>query len=135
MLFFWITNSKDLNYQCLILVNKQNSTLEDHPHLLLKRFPWLLSLNNSMRIYNEVEKNKLDAKSRGFIMFMENMGQLSASQREIVIDQVMSLEDSKLTIDDLKWVVMMVIGNSTEAPVPAQWIESIVFYDDNPTLQ
>ena len=88
-----------------------------------------------MRIYNEVEKNKLDAKSRGFIMFMENMGQLSASQREIVIDQVMSLEDSKLTIDDLKWVVMMVIGNSTEAPVPAQWFESIVFYDDNPTLQ
>ena len=68
-------------------------------------------------------------------MFMENMGQLSASQREIVIDQVMSLEDSKLTIDDLKWVVMMVIGNSAEAPVPAQWIESIVFYDENPTLQ
>jgi Smg protein len=91
--------------------------------------------HNSMRIYNEVEKNKLDAKSRGFIMFMENMGQLSPSQREIVIDQVMSLEDSKLTIDDLKWVVMMVIGNSTEAPVPAQWIEAIVFYDDNPTLQ
>ena len=68
-------------------------------------------------------------------MFMENMGQLSASQRELVIDQVMSLEDSKLTIDDLKWVVMMVIGNSAEAPVPAQWFESMVFYDDNPTLQ
>ena len=91
--------------------------------------------HNSMRIYNEFEKNKLDAKARGFIMFMENMGQLSASQREIVIDQVMSLEDSKLTIDDLKWVVMMVIGNSAETPVPAQWIESVVFYDDNPTLQ
>ena len=91
--------------------------------------------HNSMRIYNEVEKNKLDAKSRGFIMFMENMGQLSASQREIVIDQVMSLEDSKLTIDHLKWVVMMVIGNSIESSVSAQWIESVVFDDDNPTLQ
>jgi len=91
--------------------------------------------HNSMRIYNELEKNKLDSKARGFIMFMENMGQLSASQREIVIDQVMSLEDSKLTIDDLKWVVMMVIGNSSKTPVPAQWMESIVFYDDNPTLQ
>ena len=88
-----------------------------------------------MRIYNELEKNKLDEKARGFIMFMENMGQLSASQREIVIDQVMSLEDSKLTIDDLKWVVMMVIGNSSEAPVPAQWMESVMFYDDKPTLQ
>ncbi len=84
--------------------------------------------HNSMRIYNELEKNKLDSKARGFIMFMENMGQLSASQREIVIDQVMSLGDSKLTIDDLKWVVMMVIGNSAEAPVPAQWMESVMFY-------
>ena len=91
--------------------------------------------HNSMRIYNELEKNKLDSKARGFIMFMENMGQLSASQRETVIDQVMSLGDSKLTIDDLKWVVMMVIGNSSEAPVPAQWMESVMFYDDKPTLQ
>jgi Smg protein len=47
----------------------------------------------------------------------------------------MSLEDSKLSMDDLKWVVMMVIGNSTDTSVPTQWLESIVFYDDNPTLQ
>ena len=89
-----------------------------------------------MRIYSEHEKTKLDSRSRGFIMFMENMGQLNASQREIVIEQVMSLEDSKLSIDDLKWVVMMVIGNSSaESSVSSQWIESIVFHDDNPTLQ
>jgi Smg protein len=88
-----------------------------------------------MRIYSELEKTKLDSRARGFIMFMENMGQLNPSQREIVIDQVMSLEDSKLSIDDLKWVVMMVIGNSAESAVPSQWIESIVFHDDNPTIQ
>ena len=89
-----------------------------------------------MRIYSEHEKTKLDSRSRRLIMFMENMGQLNASQREIVIEQVMSLEDSKLSIDDLKWVVMMVIGNSSaESSVSSQWIESIVFHDDNPTLQ
>ena len=93
------------------------------------------TVHNSMRIYSELEKTKLDSRARGFIMFMENMGQLNPSQREIVIDQVMSLEDSKLSIDDLKWVVMMVIGNSAESAVPSQWIESIVFHDDNPTLQ
>ena len=62
------------------------------------------TVHNSMRIYSELEKTKLDSRARGFIMFMENMGQLNPSQREIVIDQVMSLEDSKLSIDDLKWV-------------------------------
>jgi Smg protein len=93
------------------------------------------TFHNSMRIYSEHEKTKLDSRARGFIMFMENMGTHNASQRQIVIDQVMALEYSKLSIDDLKWVVMMVIGNSTESTVPSQWIESIVFYDDNPTLQ
>ena len=63
------------------------------------------------------------------------MGQLSAAQREMVVEQVMTLEDSTLSLDDLKWVVMMVIGNSTETEMPTQWLESIVFYDDNPTLQ
>ncbi len=91
--------------------------------------------HNSIRVYSDDEQGKLDTRARGFIMFMENMGQLSPSQREMVIDQVMSLEDSKLSMDDLKWVVMMVIGNSTDASVPTQWLESIVFYDENPTLQ
>ena len=93
------------------------------------------TVHNSMRIYSDLEKTKLDSRARGFIMFMENMGQLNASQRETVINQVMSLEDSKLSIDDLKWVVMMVIGNSADSAVPSQWIESVVFHDDNPTLQ
>ena len=118
-----------------VRIEKALNWLENIAALQNGRITAFDTTHNSMRIYNEFEKNKLDAKARGFIMFMENMGQLSASQREIVIDQVMSLEDSKLTIDDLKWVVMMVIGNSAETPVPAQWIESVVFYDDNPTLQ
>jgi Smg protein len=94
-----------------------------------------VTTHNSLRIYSEAEQSKLDASARGFIMFMENMGQLSAAQREMVIEQVMTLEESTLSLDDLKWVVMMVIGNSTEAAMPTQWLESIVFYDDNPTLQ
>jgi len=66
---------------------------------------------------------------------MENMGQLDANQREMIIDQIMSLGDSSLSLDDLKWVVMMVLGNSIDEDVSAQWLESIVFLDDNHTLQ
>jgi len=66
---------------------------------------------------------------------MENMGQLDANQREMIIDQIMSLGDSSLSLDDLKWVVMMVLGNSIDEGVSAQWLESIVFLDDNHTLQ
>jgi Smg protein len=77
----------------------------------------------------------LDAKSRGFLLFMENMGQVDANQREIIIDQIMSLGDSSVSLDDLKWVVMMVLGNSNDEEISAQWLESIVFLDDNHTVQ
>jgi uncharacterized protein Smg (DUF494 family) len=38
-----------------------------------------------MRIYSEEEKLKLGTKSRGFLLFMENMGQIDANQREMII--------------------------------------------------
>ncbi len=91
--------------------------------------------HGGMRIYSDAEKLKLDVKSRGFLLFMENMGQLDANQREIIIDQIMSLGDSSVPLDDLKWVVMMVLGNSNDEEISVQWLESIVFLDDNHTVQ
>ncbi len=88
-----------------------------------------------MRIYSAAEKLKLDTKSRGFLLFMENMGQVDANQRELIIDQIMSLGDSAVSLDDLKWVVMMILGNSNDEEISAQWLESIVFLDDNHTTQ
>ncbi|TEU20710.1 MAG: DUF494 domain-containing protein [Gammaproteobacteria bacterium] len=88
-----------------------------------------------MRIYSDAEKLKLDTKSRGFLLFMENMGQVDANQREMIIDQIMSLGDSAISLEDLKWVVMMVLGNSNDEEISAQWLESIVFLDDNHTVQ
>ncbi len=93
------------------------------------------SANGSMRIYSEAEKLKLDTKSRGFLLFMENMGQIDANQREMIIDQIMSLGDSTISLDDLKWVVMMILGNSDDEEVSPQWLESIMFLDDNHTVQ
>ncbi|KAA0444680.1 MAG: DUF494 domain-containing protein [Candidatus Thioglobus sp.] len=96
----------------------------------------VLSLSGSggLRVYNDEEKSKLSPKARGFLLFMENMGQINASQREVIISQVMSLDEGSVSLEDLKWVVMMVLGNSEEEVSP-QWLESIVFLDENRTLQ
>lgn len=104
------------------------ATLQDNE---VQSFP---NTNGSMRIYRDAEKIKLKKKSRGFLLFMENMGQITAPQREIIIDQVMSLDETTVSLDDLKWVVMMVLGNSKESVSP-QWLESIVFLDESRTLQ
>lgn len=97
--------------------------------------PFDLIHQTSMRIYTDAEQSKLDAKARGFLLFMENVGQLDANQREMIIEQVMSLGDAGIDLEDLKWVVMMVLGNSVDGEISAQWLESIVFLDENRTLQ
>ena len=63
------------------------------------------------------------------------MGQLNATQRETIIVQVLSLGDSNISLDDLKWVAMMVLGNSQDELSETEWLESVVFLDENPTLQ
>ncbi len=97
--------------------------------------PFNTVYSSSMRIYTQAEQSKLDSKSRGFLLFMENIGQLDANQREMIIEQVMSLGEAKIDLEDLKWVVMMVLGNSVDGEISAQWLESIVFLDEKRTLQ
>ena len=100
-----------------------------------KTSPISASVNGGIRIYTDEEKSRLDAKARGFLLFLENMGQLNATQRETIIEQVLSLGDSNISLDDLKWVVMMVLGNSQDELSETEWLESVVFLDENPTLQ
>lgn len=118
-----------------VKIDKALNWLENIATLQDGKFMPFDTTNGGMRIYSDEEKLKIDAKSRGFLLFMENVGQLDASQREMVVNQVMSLGDSSITLDDLKWVVMMVLGNSSDEMISAQWLESIVFSDDNHTIQ
>ncbi|WP_190600378.1 DUF494 domain-containing protein [Candidatus Vesicomyidisocius sp. SY067_SCS001] len=97
--------------------------------------PFKTTYQGSIRIYTKTEKIKLNAKSRGFLLFMENIGQLNGNQREMIIDQIMLLGDASISLEDLKWVVMMVLGNSIDGETSTQWLESIVFLDENRTIQ
>ena len=40
----------------------------------------------SVRVYNEVEIRRLDLDCRGYLLYLEQVGILSAAQREVVID-------------------------------------------------
>ncbi len=44
-------------------------------------------------------------------MFLEQAGVLSPETREMVIDRVMELETQEFGLDDLKWVILMVLFN------------------------
>ncbi|NUW73987.1 DUF494 domain-containing protein [Vibrio mediterranei] len=69
------------------------------------------SAATSTRIYTAQEMSRMDVKSRGLLLFLEQIGVLTAETREMVIDRVMGLETNDFELDDLKWIILMVLFN------------------------
>ena len=83
-----------------------------------------------VRLYVEQELAKLDRETLGFLMFLEQQGILDAAQRELVLDRVMALDQEEIDLDDLKWVVLMVLFNQPGAEAAYAWMENQMFEDE-----
>ena len=87
-------------------------------------------LDGPVRVFADSELDKLDRDCRGFLMFLEQHGVLDAHQRELVLDRAMALEQEELDLDDLKWVVLMVLFNQPGSEAALAWMETQIFGDD-----
>ncbi|MGF1701841.1 DUF494 family protein [Photobacterium makurazakiensis] len=70
------------------------------------------SAMTSVRIYTEQEMTRLDITCRGFLTYLEQIHVLGADTREMVIDRVMELDTADFSLDDLKWIILMVLFNA-----------------------
>ncbi len=98
--------------------------------------PTMIESPEATRIYTDEESERLGANARGFLVFLEHSGVLTPTLREMVINRVMALEsDSEVDLDELKWVVMMVLFNSSEEQDENTLMhyEDIVFADQPAT--
>ena len=85
--------------------------------------------SRSIRIYNDVENEKLDVECKGFLLFLEQSGVLDSEDRELVIDRVMALETGSIELQQLKWVVLMVLFNRPGKEAAFAWMEDIIMDD------
>jgi Smg protein len=67
------------------------------------------ALAGSIRIYDEVEQERLPVACRGFIAFLEQHGDVDAPLREAIIERAMALPDAEISLDRLKVIVLAVI--------------------------
>lgn len=88
-----------------------------------------LTEKSTLRMYSEREMEKLDVKCRGFLIFLEQSGVLNAYDREVVIDRAMALEAEEIDLQQLKWVVLMVLLNQPGKEAAFTWMEDIVMDD------
>jgi Smg protein len=112
------------------------------PAEINKAFEWLDALaqqrpsasvpraNGPVRVFFGPELDKLDVECRGFVLFLEQHGVLDAGQRELVLDRAMALDQDELDLDDLKWVVLMVLFNQPGSEAAYAWMETQMFEDE-----
>lgn len=102
-----------------------------------KAFDWLDSLSlqraikptvaPAFRVFCVQEAAKLDIECRNLLMFLENSGILNTSNREIVIDRAMALENEEISVDKLKWIVLMILLSQPNEEIAFSRMEDIVY--------
>ena len=108
-------------------------------HEILRAFDWLQDLADfeqkplsteeqltSVRVYSELEMMLLDPECVGFLMYLEETGLLTATTRELILDRVIAL-DVELDVEQLKWIVMIVLYSHPDEENAFAWMESMVF--------
>ncbi len=70
------------------------------------------SAASSTRIFTDDEMRRINSECRGFLLLLEQAGVLMPETRELVIDRVMSIDIEEFSLEELKWVVLMVLFNS-----------------------
>lgn len=88
----------------------------------------------AMRIFNPQELDRLDVRCRGFLRHLENVGILDAAQREVVIDRILALDTDTVDLDDIKWVILMVLFNQPGQEMAFARMEDLVFEDRGAVL-
>ena len=81
----------------------------------------------SMRIYTPEECERLDASCRGFLLFLEQIQVLNLETREMVIERVLALDTAEFDLEDLKWVILMVLFNIPGCENAYQQMEELLF--------
>jgi len=97
-------------------------TPQHHPHT-----------GGSMRMYSEAECEKLDLEARGLLLFLEQNGILDPVSRELVDDRVLAIDHAGVSVDELKWVVLLVLMNRPGREAAFSRMEDLV-YNEEPGL-
>jgi Smg protein len=70
---------------------------------------------------------RLDAYCRGYITYLEQTEILSPPQREVLVDRLLALESADIDVDQIKWVVLMVLFSQPGQEQAYARMEDLVF--------
>ena len=83
----------------------------------------------SIRVFNDSEMERLDVQCRGYLLFLEQVGVLDVETREVVIERVLALDSEEIDLEQLKWVVLMVLFNQPDKKTALNLMQDMVLAD------
>ena len=79
----------------------------------------------AFRVYAKVEMDRLGCEAVGFLSFLEHAGQLTPTQREIVIERALATTEVPVDLETLKVIVLMVLW-SQQADIDVLLLEELL---------
>jgi Smg protein len=83
--------------------------------------------DRAVRVFSRQELARLDTDCRGYLMHLEQIGILSPAQRELAIDRIMALDSDEIDVEQIKWVVLMVLFSQPGQEAAYSRMEDLVF--------
>lgn len=81
---------------------------------------------SAMRSYTSAEQEKMNTRCRSFLLFLEQAEVINALQRENIIDGVMALESERINLEQLKWIIMMILENQADDDDEMTWKQDLM---------
>jgi len=80
---------------------------------------------SSFRVFATLESDRLGADSIGFLSFLDHAAQLTPTQREIVIERALAIEETPIPLHKIKVIVLMVLW-SQQADIDVLLLEELL---------
>lgn len=104
-----------------------------------KAFEWLDTLalqeeptfksSKNFRIFCTEEKYKLDIECCDFILFLQRMGILNPVNRELVIDRAMAIENKLISVEEIKWITLIVLLSQPDEEQAIAHMENLIYQE------
>ena len=89
---------------------------------------------SGLRVFTASEQAQMDRDCRGLLLSLQQRGLLDAAGREAVIERTMALDGEDVEIEQLKWIVSMVMFNRGGKEMVEPRMEEFVLNDRSMTL-
>lgn len=79
-----------------------------------------------LRIFADGELSRLSADCRAFLMLLDRQRVLTPQQRELVIERALALDVDEVEVEQLKWVVLLVLSSQPGQELAFARFESVM---------